>query len=74
MGGETREGSEDGFRKEIGESWSRAKVEGKSKGRRDKVQEARIRDWMENIGGQTSFSLAAHLLTLQALYQPPYSA
>lgn len=30
--------------------------------------------WMEGIRGQAGFSLAAHLLTLQALYQPPYSA
>lgn len=48
--------------------------EGRSKGRRETVQEARIRAWMEGVKDQASFSLAAHLLTLQALYQPPYSA
>lgn len=48
-------------------------AETRSKGRREKVPEARIKVWMEGIGGQACFSLVAHLLTLQALYQPPYS-
>lgn len=64
-------GSEDGFRKETEERGSRDKI--RSKGRREKVPEARIKVWMEGVGGQACFSLVAHLLTLQALYQPPYS-
>lgn len=45
----------------------------KAEGKREKVPEARIGVWMEGGGGPASFSLAAHLLTWQALYQPPYS-
>lgn len=52
MGGETREGNEDGIRKETG--GSRAKAKGRSEGRREKVQAARMGAWMEDIRSQAS--------------------